>query len=211
MHQVGKYSPTRFLTLDTPITVLGMVHKSSTRHDSIAKGYDGVDNGTESEEMLPPPSAMRMSKGAKVKAMRRHPSPQPTRIGSLEAVWSGERAKQSPDGRALPAVYSAAHTRCRSDPVDATRYSCELKVNGQAGGQPSRSRKRVLHPDVRTIFSPKKDPRVKEETGEGHCFGAGEAATWCDLCCGYILIDGLVCSGEVMMMMVTSYYPVGVS
>ncbi|XP_030210254.1 ras association domain-containing protein 5 [Gadus morhua] len=199
MHQVGKYSPTRFLTLETPITVLGMVHKSSTLRtelDSFSKGYDGVRGTTTSEEMVSPPIAkMRMSKGAKVK--RRYPSPQPRSIGSLEAVWNegGERAKQSPDGRASSAVYSDAHTRSRSDPMYATRYSGELQVNGQAGGQPPRSRKRVLHPDVRTIFSPEKDPRVKEETGEGHCFEAREAATWCDFCCGYILIDCRICSG----------------
>ncbi|CAL8322797.1 unnamed protein product [Lota lota] len=199
MHQVGKYSPIRFFTLDTPITVLGMVSKSSPRTEleSIPKGYDG-QSGTTPEEMLPSPSAKkRISKGAKVKAVRRYPSPQPTSIESLEAVWSesGQRANQSADGRSSSAVYSAALARSKSEPVDGRRYSYELQVNGQGGGQPPRSRKRVVHRDVRTIFFPTKDPRVKEETGEGHCFVAGEAATWCDLCCGYIIHDCRICSG----------------
>uniref|UniRef100_A0A8C9YX39 Uncharacterized protein n=1 Tax=Sander lucioperca TaxID=283035 RepID=A0A8C9YX39_SANLU len=53
-----------------------------------------------------------------------------------------------------------------------------------AAGRPARSRKKGFRaPDVRTIFSPgERDPRVKEESGEGHTFEPGGEDTWCDVC-----------------------------
>ncbi|KAI7792126.1 ras association domain-containing protein 5 isoform X1 [Triplophysa rosa] len=61
----------------------------------------------------------------------------------------------------------------------------------------ARARKRGYKPpDVRTIFEPSaKDPRVKEEKGEGHAFCQDAAHAWCDVCCAYILHGGLTCTG----------------
>ncbi|XP_061618881.1 ras association domain-containing protein 5 isoform X1 [Phyllopteryx taeniolatus] len=104
------------------------------------------------------------NKGAMVKVVRRHPSPQPPSLESLEAAWRG-RAPPSPEQRS-------------------------------AGGPPRSRKKAFKPPDVRTIFSPgEKDPRVKEECGEGHSFGAGGDGTWCDVCCKYIFRRGLACAG----------------
>ncbi|XP_043932795.1 ras association domain-containing protein 5 isoform X2 [Protopterus annectens] len=74
-------------------------------------------------------------------------------------------------------------------------YTNDLKVppcTTAPGFQKSgRSRLRIRHesaarraPDVRTIFEQPRDPRVKEERGEGHSFEAAFAGgqTWCDLC-----------------------------
>ncbi|XP_051544310.1 ras association domain-containing protein 3-like [Myxocyprinus asiaticus] len=60
-----------------------------------------------------------------------------------------------------------------------------------------RARKRGYKPpDVRTIFEPSaKDPRVKEERGEGHTFCEDAAHSWCDVCFLYIFQGGLTCTG----------------
>lgn len=131
---------------------------------------------------------MRVSKANKgavvMKAVRRHPSPQPVSLGSLEAVWSGSR--QSPESPPSPAR--------RNTDTDAAENGME----GHLGGGPVRGRKKGFRPpDVRTIFSPgEKDPRVKEESGEGHIFEPGGENTWCDLCCRYIFQQGLTCAGK---------------
>ncbi|XP_061570086.1 ras association domain-containing protein 3 [Cololabis saira] len=119
----------------------------------------------------PPPGArMRVSKankGAPVRAVRRHPSPQPPSLESLEAAWSD---------------------RARGAATDA--------VEGPGEGQHRGRKKGFRPPDVRTIFSPgESDPRVEEESGEGHLFQPGGEDTWCDVCCHYIFQQGLTCSG----------------
>ncbi|XP_016122126.1 ras association domain-containing protein 5-like [Sinocyclocheilus grahami] len=70
----------------------------------------------------------------------------------------------------------------------------KVTENGAAG---QRSRKRGFKPpDVRTIFEPSaKDPRVKEEKGEGHVFCEDATYAWCDVCCSYIFHGGLTCTG----------------
>ncbi|XP_053718157.1 ras association domain-containing protein 1 isoform X1 [Synchiropus splendidus] len=132
-------------------------------------------------ETSPPAGAkMRITKGNKgavvVKAVRRHPSPQ-----SLEAAWGGK-----------------GHPEVKSPEGSPVSRRSEAAVEGgvEAGG-PHRSRKRGFKPpDVRTIFTPEeRDPRVKEESGEGHSFGPGGEGTWCDVCCTYIFQYGLTCAG----------------
>uniref|UniRef100_A0A8C4SXX4 Phorbol-ester/DAG-type domain-containing protein n=1 Tax=Erpetoichthys calabaricus TaxID=27687 RepID=A0A8C4SXX4_ERPCA len=50
-------------------------------------------------------------------------------------------------------------------------------------------------PDVRTIFvSAEKDPRVRLESGEGHCFTRGAEQQWCDVCCQLIVTQSLRCT-----------------
>ncbi|XP_077356181.1 ras association domain family member 3 isoform X1 [Festucalex cinctus] len=127
------------------------------------------------EETSPPPGVrLRLpkgNKGAMVKVVRRHLSPQPPSLESLEAAWSG-RAARSPERRSGD------------------------QEEGHAGGPPRSRKKGFKPPDVRTIFTPgEKDPRVKEEFGEGHSFGAGGEGTWCDVCCKYIFQKGLTCAG----------------
>lgn len=126
----------------------------------------------------PPPGAKirKMNKGAMVvRAVRRHPSPQ-------SAVWS-DRAP--PGGLPSP--------ERRNGEAEAAGNGLEA-----AGGGPPRSRKKGFRPpDVRTIFVPgEKDPRVKEEYGEGHSFRPSVEGTWCDVCCNYIFQRGLTCAGE---------------
>ncbi|XP_061662805.1 ras association domain-containing protein 3 isoform X1 [Syngnathoides biaculeatus] len=124
-------------------------------------------------DLLPPspPPGVRLrfpkgNKGAMVKLVRQHPSPQPPSLESLQAAW------RSPERRSA------------GDPEE-----------GRAGGPPRARKKGFKPPDVRTIFSPgEKDPRVKEERGEGHGFGTGGEGTWCDVCCGYIFHGGLTCA-----------------
>ncbi|XP_019753122.1 ras association domain-containing protein 1 isoform X1 [Hippocampus comes] len=123
----------------------------------------------------PPPGArLRLpkgNKGAMVKVVRRHLSPQPPRLESLEAAWSG-RAPRSPE------------------------LGGGEREEGHAGRPPRSRKKGFKPPDVRTIFTPgERDPRVKEESGEGHSFGAGGEGTWCDVCCKYIFQKGLTCAG----------------
>ncbi|XP_078500697.1 ras association domain-containing protein 5 isoform X1 [Lissotriton helveticus] len=52
-----------------------------------------------------------------------------------------------------------------------------------------------LLPDVRTIFEQPQDPRVREETGEGHLFQAYYSwQGWCDLCGGQVQRRALRCT-----------------
>lgn len=175
VHQGRKYVPTRSpVTDDSPLTV-------RTVHVNRSPG----SLGDAPEATWPPPGAkMRVSKANKgavvVKAVRRHPSPQPASLESLEAAWSQRvHSDMSPSDR-------------KNDETDAAGNEME------GHGGPVRSRKRGFRPpDVRTIFSPgDKDPRVKEESGEGHVFEPGGEDTWCDVCCHYIFQHGLTCAGK---------------
>lgn len=177
MHFSRKYVPTRCPDPDDGSVQAVRVRSSPERLDEAPEGT------------WPPPGArMRVSKGNKgalvVRAVRRHPSPQPACLESLEAAWSGSRL--SPESGPSP-------ERRKSD-TDAAEDGME----GHPGGGPVRGRKRGFRPpDVRTIFSPgEKDPRVKEESGEGHSFEPGVEDTWCDLCCHYIFQEGLTCAGK---------------
>lgn len=175
MHQGRKYVPTRrSVTDDSPLTVRA-VHISKSP-----------------ETTWPPPGArMRISKANKgavvVRAVRRHPSPQPASLESLEAAWS-ERGHPEDN----PPESSPSH--------ESRNGEAEAAGNGMEGhgGGPVRSRKKGFRPpDVRTIFTPgERDPRVKEESGEGHAFEPGGENTWCDVCCSYIFQHGLTCAGE---------------
>ncbi|KAM9846075.1 ras association domain-containing protein 1 [Aulostomus maculatus] len=167
-----KYVPTRYpVTDDSPLTVQA-VH-----------ALNGDDDDPDTSP--PPGTKMRISKINKgamvVRAVRRHPSPQPASLESLEAVWS-ERAQ--PQGSPSPEKRNGVAEAVGNGP------------EGHGGGPP-RSRKRGFRPpDVRTIFTPgERDPRVKEESGEGHTFVPGGEGTWCDGCCLYIIYQGLTCSG----------------
>lgn len=124
----------------------------------------------------------KMNKGAVVRAVRRHPSPQPASLESLEAAWS-ERGH--PEGLPSP-------ERSNGEPEEAGSGQ-----EGHGGGPPRSRKKGFRPPDVRTIFFPgERDPRVKKESGEGHSFGPGGEGTWCDVCCHYIFQHGLTCAGE---------------
>nr|XP_019960437.1 PREDICTED: ras association domain-containing protein 1-like [Paralichthys olivaceus] len=168
-HQ-GKYVPTRPALTDDPTLTVQTVN--------VSKSADAP------EATWPPPGArMRISKANKgaavVRALRRHTSPPPASLESLEAAWSERGAREE----------------------TPERRDCEGEAPGSGaeghGGGPPRSRKRGFRPpDVRTIFSPEeRDPRVKQESGEGHTFQAGAEDTWCDACCQYIFQPGLTCAG----------------
>uniref|UniRef100_A0A3B4UTB0 Ras association domain family member 3 n=1 Tax=Seriola dumerili TaxID=41447 RepID=A0A3B4UTB0_SERDU len=177
VHQGRKYVPTRSsVTGDSPLNVRAVhINKSpGTLYEP-------------PEATWPPQGAkMRISKANKgavvVRAVRRYPSPQPTSLESLEAAWSERGHPEVKPPESLP----------RDGEGDAAGSG----VEGQGGG-PQRSRRKGFRPpDVRTIFSPdERDPRVKEESGEGHTFEAGAEDTWCDACCQYIFQHGLTCTG----------------
>lgn len=177
MHFSRKYVPTRCPVPDDSAFQVVHVRTSPGRLDEAPEGT------------WPPPGArMRVSKANKgavvVKAVRRHPSPQPASLESLEAAWS--------DSRQYPESVPSPERR------NADTDAADNGLEGHLGGGPLRSRRRGFRPpDVRTIFSPgEKDPRVKQETGEGHNFEPGGEDTWCDLCCHYIFQQGLTCAGK---------------
>uniref|UniRef100_A0A665VQF6 Ras association domain family member 3 n=1 Tax=Echeneis naucrates TaxID=173247 RepID=A0A665VQF6_ECHNA len=157
VHQAGSYDPARrSVTDDSPLDARAVHLRGAPLSPREPR-----------EATWPPPGAeVRISKAAKggavVRAVRRHPHPQPASLESLKAAWSSP----SPERRG-------------------------------AGGGPQRGRKKGFRPpDVRTIFSPEeRDPRVKEESGEGHSFEAGGGHSWCDVCCHYIFHQGLTCTG----------------
>lgn len=170
-HQGRKYVPARSATTDDPpLSAVRTVHVSKSL-------------GEPPEATWPPPAAnMRVSKANKgaavVRVVRRHASPQPPRLEHLEAAWC-ERAQPG----------SPTSPERRDGEADA--------AEGHGGGPPRGRKKGFRPPDVRTIFSPgEKDPRVAEESGEGHCFEAGGDDSWCDVCCHYIFQQGLTCAGE---------------
>ncbi|XP_056878409.1 ras association domain-containing protein 5 [Takifugu flavidus] len=176
MHFSRKYVPTRCPVPDDSAFQAVHVRTSPGRLDEAPEGT------------WPPPGArMRISKANKgavvVKAVRRHPSPQPASLESLEAAWLESR--QSPESVPSP------------ERKDAETDATDNGMEGHPGGGPLRGRRRGFRPpDVRTIFSPgEKDPRVKQETGEGHNFEPGGENTWCDVCCRYIFQQGLTCAG----------------
>uniref|UniRef100_A0A8B9KN69 Ras association domain family member 3 n=1 Tax=Astyanax mexicanus TaxID=7994 RepID=A0A8B9KN69_ASTMX len=71
-------------------------------------------------------------------------------------------------------------------------------AEGEKEAAPRARKKSYKPPDVRTIFEARtKDPRVKEEKGEGHTFLNCTLLEWCDVCFKHIIQDGLVCAGEI--------------
>ncbi|XP_050963793.1 ras association domain-containing protein 3 isoform X1 [Labeo rohita] len=123
-------------------------------------------------------------------------------LNRLPTVWveeADQMEKNSPKARSkmLNAVVKRAPSpkRPRVSPKPAQSDALpKVAENGVAG---QRSRKRGFKPpDVRTIFEPSaKDPRVKEEKGEGHTFCEDATYAWCDVCCSYIFHSGLTCTG----------------
>nr|XP_043872423.1 ras association domain-containing protein 1 [Solea senegalensis] len=176
--QGRKYVPTRSSVTDNSSLTVQAVHINK----SPKKLY-------EAPEATWPPLVdnMRISKGNKgaavVRAVRRHPSPQPASLESLEAAWSDrvQREVKSPGSLPVPERLNGDGEAC---------------VSGHGGGPPRSRKKGFKPPDVRTIFSPEeRDPRVKQESGEGHSFEDTEEDTWCDVCCEYIFQPGLTCAG----------------
>ncbi|XP_068611490.1 ras association domain-containing protein 1 [Brachionichthys hirsutus] len=174
VHQGRKYAPRGPVADDSQLAVRALhIHKSP-----------GTLNEPPEATWPPPNAKMRVSKANKgaaaaaaVRVVRRHASPQPASLESLEAAWS-ERG------------------RSEANPPSREKRDDEPE-EGPGGGPPPRSRKKGFRPpDVRTIFTPgEKDPRVREESGEGHAFEPGGENTWCDACCHYILHRGLTCAG----------------
>ncbi len=191
VHQGRKYVPTRSsVTDDSPLAV---------RTVCVNKSPGTLDESPEAT--WPPPGAnMRISKANKgaavMRAVRRHPSPHSASLENLEAAWSGR-------GQAEPKPQESSPT------LERRNREQEAAGNGMDGhgGGPMRSRKRGFRPpDVRTIFtSGERDPRVKEESGEGHTFEPGGENTWCDVCCRYIFQHGLTCAGKMMMSREVSF------
>lgn len=174
VYQGRKYVPTRSsVTDDSPLNVRAVhVHKSP---GTVTEPPDGT---------WPPQGAkMRISKANKgaavvVRAVRRNTTPLVPSLESLEAAWS-ERG----------------HPELK--PPSTEGDGAGSGAEGPGAGPQRARRKSYRPPDVRTIFSPEeRDPRVKEESGEGHSFEAGGDDTWCDVCCQYIFHHGLTCTGE---------------
>lgn len=154
MHQSGKYSPTRYIAVVSPLAVALFQTSAVTRATS--KDID------QTPEKALPNIKMRNSKLRAVKAMRKFdPPPSPVM----------EKGGKVP----MP-----------------------MPIPEENAGAAQRPRKRSFRPpDVRTIFEPvEKDPRVKEEKGEGHSFGPDVSPAWCDVCCQTIFQDRLTCTGE---------------
>uniref|UniRef100_A0A3P8U136 Phorbol-ester/DAG-type domain-containing protein n=1 Tax=Amphiprion percula TaxID=161767 RepID=A0A3P8U136_AMPPE len=82
----------------------------------------------------------------------------------------------------------------RSGPLTSSGLLVRSPSHRRGRGRLRARRKAFRPPDVRTIFE--KDPRVQEESGEGHSFQAVGENTWCDVCCLYIFQQGLTCAGR---------------
>ncbi|XP_041934044.1 LOW QUALITY PROTEIN: ras association domain-containing protein 5 [Alosa sapidissima] len=152
MHQSGKYSPTRYIAVVSPLAV-ALFHTSAVTH--VAKESNQIP------EKALANIKMRNSKVRAVKAIRKHdPPPSPTMENGHKAPVPVPNPEDNP-------------------------------------GAAPRPRKRSFRPpDVRTIFEPiEKDPRVKEEKGEGHTFCPDASPAWCDVCCHTIFQDRLTCTG----------------
>ncbi|TRY79047.1 hypothetical protein DNTS_011027 [Danionella cerebrum] len=122
--------------------------------------------------------------------------PQLNRLPTFRAETLDVMEKSSPKAKArmlnakVKARRAGSPQRPRVSPKPAPAPAAE---NGGAG---QRSRKKGFKPpDVRTIFQRTKDPRVREERGEGHAFVLYATDAWCDVCCVYIFQGGLTCSG----------------
>ncbi|KAL0962692.1 hypothetical protein UPYG_G00344040 [Umbra pygmaea] len=169
--QYRKYSPIRYespLPLDAVLNISPLSHRRTIVDYSLG-------------EMSPPPR-MRQSKAKGVKAVRRS-SPPSRSLESIEAVWSEKKPDLSlGDWRPEPEK--------RPEPIKAMSP-------GENGGPCRGGRKKGFKPpDVRTIFSAsERDPRVREEKGEGHTFYPEVSSSWCDVCCKYIILLSLTCSG----------------
>ncbi|MBN3284706.1 RASF5 protein, partial [Polyodon spathula] len=84
---------------------------------------------------------------------------------------------------------------------EAPANSGERNPVGVGAGAPRCRKRGYRPPHVRTIFEPPgKDPREREERGEGHSFCGGITGAWCDCCCRYILQSGLVCSASTCFL-----------
>ncbi|KAJ8006961.1 hypothetical protein DPEC_G00112630 [Dallia pectoralis] len=167
-----KYSPTRNIWVEAPSAVAINISPLSARRTTGDPGRVEVSS----------PPRMRQSKVKGVKPIRGHPFPNRS-LESIEAVWSQKKTED------VPPI-----------PVDQkTEKRPEVMNPGENGGPCRGGRKKGFKPpDVRTIFSPgERDPRVKEEKGEGHAFHpeVAVAGAWCDVCLKYILHLTLMCSG----------------
>lgn len=152
MHQSGKYSPTRYIAVVSPLAVA--LFQTSAVTSAPSKDIE------QTPEKPLPNIKMRNSKMRAVKAMRKHDSPPSAMM---------ENGGKDPMPTPIPEENAAPRPRKRS----------------------------FRPPDVRTIFEPvDKDPRVKEEKGEGHSFGPDISPAWCDACCQTIFQDRLTCTGE---------------
>ncbi|XP_068573510.1 ras association domain-containing protein 5, partial [Cebidichthys violaceus] len=155
--------------------MFNVVHQGRKYVPSVTDESPGTMNEASKTAWSHPGAKLRISKAGKgaaiVKAVRPHLSP-------LPAAWS-ERAH----GEVKPPVSSPSHEG-------------RNEMDGHGAGPP-RARKRGFRPpDVRTIFTPgEKDPRVRQESGEGHTFLPGGKDTWCDMCCLYIFQHGVTCAG----------------
>ncbi|XP_072309966.1 ras association domain-containing protein 5 [Eucyclogobius newberryi] len=172
VHQGRKCVPRAALSGDAP---LGVQPVNITSRATV----------TEAPELTwpPPDSRMRVSKDGKA-VVRRHLSPQ-AKMDILEWHRGGPS-----EGTAQDRLHSPSERR-----AGAQREAPEGNDGLLAGGPPRNRKKGFRPPDVRTIFTEERDPRVKEESGEGHVFRAIGLGSWCDVCCQYMLQSGLTCAG----------------
>ncbi|XP_029103405.1 ras association domain-containing protein 5 isoform X1 [Scleropages formosus] len=167
MHPARKYSPARYLSAGSPAVTVLVLEQPKQ-----AVGDEREEGAP--QIMFPPSNAkIRHSKAKGVKAIRKQHSP----------------PKRSLD------VFAAA---AAAAPPPAESQGARPDRGAEGDGAAPRSRKRAYRPpDVRTIFESRRDPRVKEEKGEGHVFRAEEESGvgWCDVCCQFILQGRLTCTG----------------
>ncbi|KAK7891835.1 hypothetical protein WMY93_023798 [Mugilogobius chulae] len=178
VHQGRKCVPRASLSVDAPLSVQAV---NITSRATVKEALEGT--------WPPPDTRMRVSKDGKAgnaRVVRRHLSPQSKSLDILE--WHQGRHSEE---EAQVSLFSPPERKnCRLAPQNAP----DSQEMGLPGGPPRTRKKGFRPPDVRTIFT-ERDPRVKEESGEGHEFGPSEERGWCDVCCQYILHHGLTCAG----------------
>lgn len=124
--------------------------------------------------------------------------PQLNRLPTFRLEEAEPMEKNSPKAKSRLPIANVMRGQSPQRPRISPNPAQSDAVPKAADNCGQRSRKRGFKPpDVRTIFEPSaKDPRVKEEKGEGHTFSEGATYNWCDVCCSYIIQGGLTCTGE---------------
>ncbi|XP_055010070.1 uncharacterized protein LOC129408999 [Boleophthalmus pectinirostris] len=179
VHQGRKCVPRASLSVDAP---LGVHAVNITSRATVKEAPEGT--------WPPPDPKMRVSKDGKAgvaRVVRRHLSPQSKSLDILEWHQKGQSERTDQD-----TLFSPTEHKHRAG---AQREVTDGHDVGPAGGPPRNRKKGFRPPDVRTIFTEERDPRVKEESGEGHVFGPSDGGAWCDVCCQYIIQQGLTCAG----------------
>lgn len=178
----------------SPVTSRSLLRGSTRRQDVM---FNVVHQG---RKYVPVRSSVTEDSPVTVRTLGVTRSPGGATTEPPQATWPppGVKLRGSKTGKGA-AVMKAVRAHLSPPPGASVEGKRGRERSPGSREGPHRARKRggFRAPDVRTIFSPgEKDPRVRQESGEGHAFRPGGEDTWCDVCCRYIFQRGVTCAGE---------------